>query len=252
MAGISRRELVEAARRARSGGRLPTMDEVAIAAGVSRATLYRLIGSRTALLSEVDLEPPRSVPTRVLQAAEQLVERRGLTGLSMDEVAGAAGVSRATLYRLFPGKAGLISELVRVYSPFQELAATVAAMADRSPAEMMPVVAHTMARSLLGRSRVVLVVMSELGGSDADTMPSVDVPGVPELLRYFDHQMTAGRLRRTHPLLAFQSFLWPLIIHLHTRRYPTKSSRGFELPLEDAVDELLGIWLRGLAPPASA
>ena len=65
----------------------PSMDEIAAAAGVSRAALYGLFGSRSALLEAIgaELEPP--VADRILAAAGELVAERGLGGLSLDEVA---------------------------------------------------------------------------------------------------------------------------------------------------------------------
>src|SRR5512132_1281128 len=72
-----------------------SMDELAAQAGVSRATLYRLFGSQQHLLQPLDAAPPPSAPSRVLAPARDLVGREGLAELSMDELAGQAGVSRA-------------------------------------------------------------------------------------------------------------------------------------------------------------
>ena len=44
-----------------------------------------------------------SAESRVLDAARRCVDRWGLGKLTIDDVATEAGVSRATLYRLFPG-----------------------------------------------------------------------------------------------------------------------------------------------------
>lgn len=44
---------------------------------------------------------------RILAAAEALFAARGVMGVSMDEVAAAAGVGKGTLYRRFGDKAGL-------------------------------------------------------------------------------------------------------------------------------------------------
>src|SRR4029450_11259316 len=70
-----------------------SMDELAAAAGVSRATLYRLFGSQQNLLQELGLTPPPMVRSRILDTAVDLVGRQGLAELSMDELAAAAGVS---------------------------------------------------------------------------------------------------------------------------------------------------------------
>src|SRR5829696_7753448 len=59
--------------------------------------------------------------------------------------AAAAGVSRATLYRLVPGKEALFAELVRRFSPFEPIAAVLETIGDRSPVEVIPAIAQQMA-----------------------------------------------------------------------------------------------------------
>src|SRR5581483_7283154 len=71
----------------------PSMDELAAVAGVSRAALYSLFGSRAALLEAIGAEVGPSVAERVLAAAGELVAELGLAGLSLDEAAGRSGVS---------------------------------------------------------------------------------------------------------------------------------------------------------------
>src|SRR4029450_11339236 len=79
-----------------------SMDELAARAGGARAPLYRLFGSQQNLLQELGLVPPPGVRGRVLDSALELVGRHGLAELSMDELGPRAGVSRGTLYPLFP------------------------------------------------------------------------------------------------------------------------------------------------------
>jgi AcrR family transcriptional regulator len=49
---------------------------------------------------------------RVLEAAETLFAERGVGAVTMDDVAGAAGVGKGTLYRRFGDKAGLAMALL--------------------------------------------------------------------------------------------------------------------------------------------
>ena len=57
-------------------------------------------------------EDPRTV-TRILRAAEQCYERFGITKTTMDDIAKAAELSRATLYRTFSDRESLLTALFR-------------------------------------------------------------------------------------------------------------------------------------------
>jgi AcrR family transcriptional regulator len=114
---------------------------------------FRLFGSRQALLREAGCTPAPTAGELILEAAPALVGRRGLAELSMDELADAAGVSRATLYRLFPGKPALFSELIRAYSPWETVAELIDTMPDGRPEEVVPAVGRAMAEATEGRIR---------------------------------------------------------------------------------------------------
>ncbi len=94
-----------------------TMARLATAAGVSRATLYRLVGSREALLRQLvaDGAAEQAVPTRerILDAANEVLGARGFDGATVEEIAGRAGVSAMTVYRHFEGREGLVRALMQ-------------------------------------------------------------------------------------------------------------------------------------------
>lgn len=72
-------------------------------------------------------------PERLLEAAYSVVARFGLAKTSVEDVARAAGVSRATVYRAFPGgKDQVIAEVVAWEARrfFERLAAAVAKAPD--------------------------------------------------------------------------------------------------------------------------
>src|SRR4051812_10778948 len=55
-----------------------------------------------------------SVETRVLDAAKACCERWGYEKVTIDDIAAAAGISRATIYRMFPGGKDVLFEALRV------------------------------------------------------------------------------------------------------------------------------------------
>src|SRR5262249_1739758 len=165
----SRDDVIAAARRACADGRQPTMEALAAAAGVAVRTLYRLFGSRQVLLREAGCAPPPSTKHPILAAALDQVGRQGLAQLSMDELAAAAGVSRATLYRLFPGKSAMFGELIRAFSPWEPVADVLDAMPDGHPDEVMPAVAQAIAEAMHGRVGLLLRIVAELTQGNSDT-----------------------------------------------------------------------------------
>jgi AcrR family transcriptional regulator len=227
---------------------------IARQAGVSRATFYRHFGSRSALLAAVELEPPTSAHDRVLAAGAELVSPSGLAGFTMEQLAAAAGVSRATLYRLFPSKSALFTELLRRYSPFDELSRVLEEYADAPPEIVLPGLTRAMARAAYPRIGLLRGMILEVSAGSAEALEGIQ-PIIPDMLArlgaYLERQMAAGRLRRTDPLLAIQSLLGPVIFHLLTRR-AAERVLGVAIPVEVMAEQLADIVLHGLATSEAA
>jgi AcrR family transcriptional regulator len=245
-----RTRVLSAVRPVFARGARPSVQEIAKRAGISRATFYRHFRSRDELIRELDLEPDLGTRDRILEMALEMVGRSGLAALSMDELATATGVSRATVYRLFPGKPALFRELVRAFSPMQAVTAEIGRLKDRPPEEVIPAVALAAARSLQGRIGVVRAVFLEITRQDPDTLEAAEFifkTGVGAVLGYVMAQMEAGRLRRMHPLLAIQALIGPILFHLITRDV-AEQRLGLDIPVEEAVTQLAAAWVRSMRP----
>ncbi|HKY75556.1 MAG TPA: TetR/AcrR family transcriptional regulator [Acidimicrobiia bacterium] len=248
---ISREDVVAKVAAVFAGGAAPSMDEMALAAGVSRAALYGLFGSRAALLDAIGADVPPSVEERILVTAGEIVAERGFGGLTLDEVAQRSGVSRATVYRLYPGKAALYREVTRAYLPTDEAMQMMDSMADRPPTEVMATLARSLAQAGEVRIGVLRSVLFEVsGGSGGSNEEFLDEAylNVQVIIRYLERQMDAGRFRQVDPVLAMQAFLAPVMFHAVSR--PALEQYGLlTMSLEDAVQTLTDGWLRSMAPP---
>jgi AcrR family transcriptional regulator len=245
-----RREVMAAARALLAEDPAAPVGRIADRAGVSRATFYRHFGSRSALLAAVEWEPRPNARTRILEAAQEILVRSSLAQLRMDELARAAGVSRGTLYRLFPGKPALLSGLLEAYSPFATILRILADRGDQPPAVVLPMIARAVtevAERRLGLLRVVLHEASSGSPTAIAGVRPVLEPALGALARYMATHMAAGEARPMHPLLALQAFMGPIFFHLTTRTIADEVL-NLQMSSADAVEQLVAASLAGLAP----
>jgi AcrR family transcriptional regulator len=227
--------------------------DFARAAGASRSTFYRHFRSREALLEALAVSPEPEARERILGAAVEMVGADGLSALSMDELADRAGVSRATVYRTFPGKSALLMALIQDYSPLEPVTRLLAERNDEPPAVLMPELARTAYRAVYGagesRAGLVRALFFEVSGLRPETEEAAadairDVVG--HLVVYVMGQMAQGRLRKMHPLLALQSFVGPILFHILTRPLAERVL-SLDIEGEAAVTQLAETWLRAMA-----
>jgi AcrR family transcriptional regulator len=235
-------------------GEKPTVAQFAEAAGVSRASFYRAFESRGALLEALAVEPEPGAHERILEAALTMVGAHGLAALSMDDLATQAGVSRATLYRLFPGKAVLFTTLIKAFSPLEPVSRLMSTIQDQPPEVVMPEIARTVFRTVCGSGetrvgllRALLFEVSSLTPDAEESAREVMSTIFGSVGVYLMTQMESGRLRRMHPVLALQSFIGPVFFHLLTRPV-FERVLNLQFDGDQAVTELAETWLRAMQP----
>jgi AcrR family transcriptional regulator len=125
--------------------------------------------------------------TRILDAAKRCCERWGLDRLTVDDIAAEARVSRATLYRLFPGGKDVLFEALRVREInefFDLLAAEVEGTDNLEDLLVRTVVAAT--RALRADEHLALMMAAEPG----ETLSQLTVEGLPRIIRMANVTLT--------------------------------------------------------------
>jgi AcrR family transcriptional regulator len=118
--------------------------------------------------------------TRVLDAAKRCCERYGISKVTIDDVAAEAHVSRATLYRMFPGGKDVLFDALRVRELeefFTTLRAEVEGAATLEELLVRTVVCAT--RELRADDHLAVMLASEPG----ETISQLSVDGLPRIVR---------------------------------------------------------------------
>ena len=129
----------------------------------------------------------QSPEDRILDAARRCVDRWGINKLTIDDVAAEANVSRATLYRIFPGGKDVMFDALRV----RELSEFFAGMRSSiEPVESLldfAVKASVYAlREMRNDEHLAMMLSTEEGTA----LKSLTVEGLPRILNVASQYMT--------------------------------------------------------------
>ena len=193
----------------------------------------------------------------ILDAAKRLFLVQGFTGVSMDQIAAEAGVSKLTVYSHFGDKDALFAEAVRAHC-VQQLPDSLFEAADAAP----------LREGLLQIARAFFAMLGgpeALAGHRIMCTPQVVDSAVPQLFwdagpqRILDalaqvlrHHVEAGELEIANIEVAASQFLTLAKGELHARMVFGCCEGGQSAPLQHEVEAQLeaavDLFLRGYAP----
>jgi len=152
------------------------------------------------------VEPLSTIEGQVVEGALRAIARYGLSKLTVDDVAKEAGISRATLYRYFPGRGAVLAAVVEAETERLQQGLDDALADAATLAEALAAVAGFGARAFVGHEALQHLLATEPGTilphlcfSGADTLLRVAADRIgPHLCRF----MGPLEARRTGELLA--------------------------------------------------
>ncbi|WP_437739270.1 helix-turn-helix domain-containing protein [Sorangium sp. So ce1504] len=241
-----------------------TMQQLARTAGVSRATLYRRVPSREALVARLRARAPRaelersSARARILEAARRLVARHGAVAITVEQIAREAGTGTVTIYRTFGDKDGLLRATFDELTPRRDAA--------RELADLDAPIEQALARFLATALRFIdeqpgLIRLVALGddaeASYFERLRDQQTSTFGRLARYLDAQAARGRLTHGDAIDRAAALLGMVMTaSLFRARLARSAARGqpsaaaHAPAVEARAQAIVELFLRGAAPRA--
>jgi AcrR family transcriptional regulator len=192
----------------------------------------------------------RNKQSQIIGAAQRLFMDQGFGGTSMDAIAEAAAVSKATLYAYFASKEDLFTHVVTQAGQTRVKALDVP---EGDVGESLRQSAHEIANLILSPDNVAMyrIIMSEgrnfpdLGARFYTAGPAVLID---RLAAHLAAAMQSGVLRQASPRMAAAQFIGMILgdlqlrVLLHVGKPPGKRAR------EEAAEQGVDAFLRGYRP----
>jgi AcrR family transcriptional regulator len=188
----------------------------------------------------VTVTPVASTPeitARVVDGALRAIARFGLAKLTVDDVAREAGISRATLYRYFPGRGAVLAAVVAVETERLQHGLDEALGETTTLAEALSAVAGYGARAFAGHEALQHLLATEPGA----VLPHLCFSGADSLLRVAADRIAPHLCRFMGPLEARRTGEWLARIVL---------SYGLAPPAGPAEAAVLGVVNEFVIPAA--
>jgi AcrR family transcriptional regulator len=232
------------------------LDEIARRAGISRATLFRRIGSRKALddavrAAGVDPGGRPEVRTRATAAAADLIEQGGLAALTLEAVAARADCSVPALYSQLGGRDGLLAATFERYSPLPRIEEIFASPPDELEEGVRRI--YEVAFDVVDARRGLLFALladaaARPEGPTARFLIDRYVPRVFGTVgAWLASQVAAGRVRPLPLPLLVQILIAPMGLHVASRPLIGRVAGQGPPPRDEVIEDLTRAYLRAVA-----
>jgi len=233
-----------------------SVDAMAKASGVAKATFYRIFPSKEAVRQALagagvtsDRLDTRDGRDAVIEAATEIFAAEGYTRTTVDALAAAAGMSKAGVYWHFDSKVAIFAAVIARFAPFDTLSEMIASAeaAGTTVEQVLHRALTTVMHELVPRAALFRVVFFELT-TNPELAPVFDQfitqQALPIMGGYLARQMAAGHLRSVPLMLAIQTLIGPLYFYLFTREQ-MQTAFGTTPTPEEAVASVVQTFMDG-------
>jgi len=210
-------------------------------------------------IETLGIQPPQALVGRkvetVTSAARALFLDQGFSATSMDAIAGAAGVSKATLYAYFPSKEALFASLIMAECDSLQRHLPLLDLSDGLYTALRKF-AHQYVRVFIERKDVIVVRIianessrfPELGRLFYESGP---LAMIRRLARFLDEAKANGLLEFDDSIMTATQFL-SLVRGEHPLRTVLGIGDANEQTLDLEIESGLALFLRACRPAAQA
>ncbi|MEM7055379.1 MAG: TetR/AcrR family transcriptional regulator [Bacteroidota bacterium] len=182
-----------------------TMEQLEAKSGISRATIYRRVGSKQTLLQRLAEERGQTIDLpntkqHILKSAQTVVRRQGLVGATMEAIANEAGVGVATVYRHFGDKDRLLQAFIEEMTPRNTVRSIMMEPTGEVAADLEKIIYAMLIFFYENRDLVRLMLTEgEAERRYLDKLRTRSSSTLNSLTDYFQHQLDAGRIQSVGP-----------------------------------------------------
>jgi AcrR family transcriptional regulator len=185
----------------------------------------------------------------IVEAAAALFSRQGFNGTTTREVAKAAGVSEATIFKHFATKEELYRAIIEAKAQTQQLLGAVGPLVGGgNEADLLKVLAREMiTRTLADPTLMRLLLFSALEGHAlSELFFRRRMQAVDEFLsEYIAQRIAAGTIRWVDPAQAAWNFIGMVVQYLLLRELFQQKAPP-HITVEQAVDDIVTTFLQGV------
>lgn len=153
---------------------------------------------------------------RVFEASVELFVRHGYTGTKTKDIAQAAGVNEATLFRRYGSKVALLGKAID--HQWRDVPLAGLSASEDLEADLIIIVEAYLETNRL-RGAIVPALLVELARSaDLRAALGTALRNIGGLTAILQHHQAAGRLRPEEPMVTLTALIGPLMVHEMFRR----------------------------------